>query len=267
MIEYLTNHGEIIASIAGIGTFITSLIAIFTLIEVKKQRLSMYKPDVLIKAFLVAISKSPLILEKDELVEYKSLDFNDHSNNYNDAEFSVVPYYKVNNLGLGVAKQIKCQWKFDHVRAIQLIEKKLPKNYTFSHEKALNLYFMSNIENEDFHLSFNANLNPHCIDYIAPINIQQHHHLHSVPKVIVLCHFLYLLFENKLLSKSGENFQYYDFDKIKFPNPVLQIEYLDLNNKKYKKSFKLKASAVTTQLEDILDLTKEFSYLNFEVKK
>ena len=52
MVDFLTQYKDFLLILAGIGTFISALIAVFTLIEVKKQRLSTYKPDVLIKSLM-----------------------------------------------------------------------------------------------------------------------------------------------------------------------------------------------------------------------
>ncbi|RKD94083.1 hypothetical protein [Marinifilum flexuosum] len=265
MIEFLIKYKELIVIFSGIGTFISALIAVFTLKEVKKQRLSLYQPDILIKSFLVSISKSPLHKENEELIEYKTCDFNDYSNNYNEIEFEVSSKYKIDNLGFGIAKNIKCTWQFDTKKAIKKIEKLLPTNYQFSWHKNLNLYFLNNLENEDFHYSANANIGRQEIDYISPINVQKNNHLHTIPEIVIFTHYLFLLFENNLTDKEGKNFNVFEFCDYKFPNPVLKVEYKDLNGKKYKYEYKFQLSAVDTQVQEKLDLTKEFAYLHFEL--
>lgn len=266
MIEFLLKNKELIAVLSGIGTFISAMIAVFTLKEVKKQRLSLYQPDILLKSFTVLISKSPLTKENEELLVYKVSDFNDYSKNYNLVDFDITPKYKVNNLGLGIAKHIKCKWDFDSEKAIKLISKLLPKDFHFSYHAKLNLYFLHNSKNEDFHYSANANISKNIIDYIPPINIQEHFHYHSIPEIIIFTHYLFLLFKNNLVEKNGDNFGIFEFNDYKFPSPTLNIEYRDINNKKYIKTYKFNISAVGTQVDDLLDLTKDFSYLQFEVK-
>ena len=265
MVDFLLQYKDLVLIFSGIGTFISSLIAIFTLVEVKKQRHSYYKPDILIKTFLVAISKSP-VLKKEELLEYKTCDFNDYSNNYNEVKYEVSAKYKVENLGFGIAKNVKCQWKFDAEKAIQLINKELPQKYSFSLHESLNLYFLRNSIDEDFYYSASANIEEHAIDYIAPINIHSHSHFHTVPDIIIYAHYLFLIFRVGLLEKEAQNFNIFRFKNYKFPIPSLIIEYRDLNNKKYKKKYKFELTAVTTQVNELLDMTKEFAYLEFEVK-
>ena len=266
VIEYLIKYQDAISILAGIGTFIASIVAVFTLVEVKKQRLAIYQPEVLIKSFLIAISKSPLLKESNELLEYKTLDFNDHSKNFDGTKFSVSTNYIVNNLGFGVASNVKCKWNFDYAKSIKLIEKVMPQRYSFSYYESLKTYFLNNMHNEEFQLSFNVNMEAVYIDYIAPISVEKHYHEHSIPRAITLCHYLYLLFVLGLNGRAGENFNHLDFSEYKFPTPKLEIEYFDINGKKYRRTFTFKVFAVTTQIDEKLDLTKEFGYLTFEVK-
>ncbi len=265
MFEFLIKYKELVVIISGIGTFISSLIAAFTLIEVKKQRLSLYQPDILIKSFLVAISKSPLQKKEDELMEYKTCDFNDYSNNYNEIGFEFFSKYKIDNLGFGTAKNIKCIWQFDTKKAIKKITEVLPSNYQFSSYKELDLYFLNDLDNENFHYSVNTKIDRQEIDYISPINIQKNNHLHTIPEIIIITHYLFLLFKNNLTDKKGENFLVFEFCNYKFPNPSLKVEYEDLNGKKYKNEYKFKLTAISTQVEKNLNLTKEFANLQFEL--
>ncbi len=265
MIKFLTDNKELVLILAGIGTFISSLIAIFTLKEVIKQRLSLYKPDILLKTFSVTISKSPLQREPEELLSYKVCNFNDYSINDNNTKFENSAKYKVENLGLGVAKNIKCEWQFNTKKAIKEIEKIMTLNYSLSYHKNLNLYFLVNLRDDEFHYSSFANINKQSIDYISPINIQQHYHYHTIPEIIIFTHYLFLLFKKNLVEMTGENFHIFSFEDYKFPEPILKIEYRDLNNKKHSNKYIFKLQAVSTQIQDTLDLTKEFCYLEFDL--
>jgi len=267
MIDFLIQHKDLFLIFAGIGTFISALIAVFTLIEVKRQRLSTYKPDVLIKAFLVSVSKSPFQRENEELLEYKVCDYNDYSVNFNETKFEVFPKYKVENLGFGVAKNVECRWNFDTKKAIKLIQEILPNEFSFSYHKSLNLYFLNNLTDENFHYSASANIECQNIDYIAPFNIQKHYQYHSIPQIIVFTHYLFLIFKNKLLEQNVENFNVFYFKDFQFPKPTLSIKYKDLNNKTYTKRYKFNIGAVETQAgNETLDTTKEFSYLTFTLE-
>ena len=263
--EFLLKYKELILVLAGIGTFVSAMIAVFTLYEVKKQRQSLYLPDILIKSFLVSISKSPLQKGNDELIEYKTSDFNDYSNNYNDTKFEVSAKYRVDNVGFGVAKNIVCKWQFDTKRAIKEINKIISHKFGFSWHEGLNIYFLNNSDNEAFHYSAHANIEKQVIDYITPISVQKHFHLHTIPEIIIFAHYLFLIFKNNLIEVSGENFNIFEFQEYKFPNPTLRIEYRDINDKKHKREYKFKVTAVDIQINEIMDLTTEFAYLEFEI--
>ncbi|GAB5523046.1 MAG: hypothetical protein Roseis2KO_09180 [Roseivirga sp.] len=225
----------------------------------------MYQPDILIKSFLVSVSKSPLLGESQDLLKYKVCDFNDYSNNFDEIDFDILAKYKVNNLGFGVAKNIKLTWRFDVPKAIKLIKKTLPNNYQFSWYQDLNTYFFNNLEDSNFHYSANANFNYQEIDYLSPINIKDHSHLHSIPEIIIYTHYLFLLFKSGLNEEVDEAFHVFEFSEHKFPSPLLQVEYSDLNGKKYRSKYKFKLTAVNMQNEEVKDLTKEFAYLGFHL--
>ena len=266
MIDFLTQYKDFLLIFTGIGTFISALIAVFTLMEVKKQRLSTYKPDVLIKAFTVSVSKSPLQKENDELLQYKVSDYNDYSVNFNELEFEISPKYKVENFGFGVAKNVECQWQFDTKKAIKLIQEILPNTYSFSFYEEINSYFLNNLLDSDFHYAENANIKCQNIDYIAPFNVQKHYQYHTIPPIIIFSHYLFLIFRNKLFEQNANNFHIFDFYDYKFPKPILSIKYNDLNNKTYQKKYKFKLNAVVTQINEELDMKTEFSYLTFELE-
>lgn len=154
MIKYLLDNKELINVLSGIGTFISSIIAVYTLKEVIKQRLSTYKPEILIKSFVVYINKSPLELKNEELLQYYSTNFNEYNNPENlENKYSVSCLYKVDNFGFGPAEKIRCTWKYDTEQALKLIEKELNEDYYFSQYEKLKYYFLINRKNDSFHFS------------------------------------------------------------------------------------------------------------------
>ncbi|MPM11635.1 hypothetical protein SDC9_57983 [bioreactor metagenome] len=264
MIEFLTKYQDVIGVFSGIGTFISALIAVFTLREVKKQRLSLYKPEILIKSFSVFISKSVLTIEEDELLQFKVSDHNEYSTSFKSVEYEVSTKYKVNNLGFGIAKNIICKWEFDIEKAINMLNEIMPQNYSLLHNKYINTYILK--FNDEYLYSANADIYQQDIDYVSPVNIQNHYHLHVVPEIIIFTHHLYLLLKHKLIKKNGDNFNYYEFNEAGFPKPALRIQFNDLNNKLYKRNFEFSVFAVATEPNVVLDLTQEFSYLLFKIE-
>ncbi|MDY3338691.1 hypothetical protein PG279_05815 [Riemerella anatipestifer] len=266
MTEFIIEHKEIINLLASVGSFISTIIALYTLIEVKKQRLSTYKPEILVKSFLVYINKSPLFLESDELLLFKTDNFNEYkSDKTKSKEYEISCLYKIENLGFGLAKSIKVTWSFDMERALKILDKELDKEFYFTQCKPLKYYFLKQKNNENFQISFmNKNKIIQTTDYITPISVKEHTHYHTIPKDIVTIHFLYYIFKNNLTEKNSKT--NYSSEFKNFPQIKMKIEYYDLNNKKYINKYKLKTSIVTTQHEDKIDMSREFGYLLFKIE-
>lgn len=266
MYEIILKHKEIVNIIASIGTFISAIIAVKTLLEVKKQRLSTYKPELFLKSFVVYIQKSPLFLNPNELILFKIENFNEYNNDEAlKKEFNISPLYKIENLGFGIAKNVKVTWTFDIAKALRILKKEFNQDFYLYEYKPLEYTFLKKKNNENFQIAFiNKNNIIQTTDYIPPINVKEHTHYHSIPKDITVLHFLYFIFKNKLTERINENYCNSDFTS--FPKIKMTVEYYDINNRKYTKKYKFKTSIITTQIEDKIDMTKEFGYLLFELE-
>lgn len=265
MFDFIIEHNETINLLASIGAFISGIIAIYTLVEVKKQRLSTYKPELLLKSFLVSIHKSPLCLDPGEILLFKTQNFNEYLVNDNKQEFSTYPKYKIENLGFGIAKNIKIIWDFNMQKALEILKTEMSEDYYFDQYKPLQYYFLSKKSDPQFQFSFiNNNKTTQTTDYIAPINVKEHTHYHSIPTDITTIHFLYFIFKNNLTNEINEN--NYSMELNDLPQIEMKVQYYDLNNKKYTRKYKFKTSITTTQIEDELDMKKEFGYLLFELE-
>lgn len=266
MIKFLINNKEIINIFSGIGTFLSSIIALYTLREIIKQRLSTYRPEILIKSFIVYINKSPLELEPEELLLYKTDNYNEYKESFEEnvnKKFGVSSLYKVENLGFGPAKKIKITWSYDTQKALDILEKLLPARYYFHQYKPLRYYFLIDKTNSNYHLSItNAYITNQSIDYLTPINIKEHSHYHSIPKEIILTYYLYFILKNNLIYPLSE-LHSRDNDFGLLPTPQLKLEYEDMNGKKYSKEYNFIISFVSTQLEEKMEMNKEFGYLLF----
>jgi hypothetical protein len=207
-----------------------------------------------------------LCLEPDELLLFKAENFNEYKDDKTQKkEFGVSSLYKIENLGFGIAKNIKVTWKFKMDRALQILEKEFTEDFYFSEYKPFKYYFLKRRSDDNFQMSFiNENRIIQTTDYITPINVKEHTHYHSIPKEITILHFLYYIFKNNLIKEINENSYTFDFDD--FPKVEMIVEYYDLNNKKYTNKYKFKTSIITTQIEDEIDMNKEFGYLLFELE-
>src|ERR1700759_2073528 len=74
LLELITNYifnNEFITTLAQVGTFISAIISLYTLREVKKQRLVTYRPELFIKSFCIIPTFNPLF-NRTKMLEYKA---------------------------------------------------------------------------------------------------------------------------------------------------------------------------------------------------
>lgn len=252
------------------ATFVSALVAIGTLIQVKKQREATYKPELILKPLVITIHESPLFTPIDEVHKFSFSDFNDHSINSNELTEHFSIKYRFHNLGLGIAKNIKAYWKFDFESAIEIIEDLMTgSDYSFSrHNKTVYLQHKS----DNIHYSCNINDTPHYTDVIPPASVYENTYYDSVPNEIIYTHILYSTFKYNLTSRRIADPNMYEEFKA-FPKPSIYIEYSDLNNKKLLKELDLKMTIISTpqfenkEMSEYLDLTKPCMMLYLEIEK
>lgn len=281
MVDFFLQNKEIINILSGIGTFISALIAIYTLSEIQKQRLSTYKPELLIKSFIVYINKSPLIKQNEELIKYKVENFNEYDKkpfkNKDGDEYSVSPLFKIENYGFGPAKKIILTWRYNVEKAVHEINKVLYDEYYFHEYRdkgktsffeesdRMHYYFLKKKDDDEFQISFyNKKKVIQGIDYLPPINVEEHSHYHTIPSEIIKSYYTYFLFKNKLIEKRSKHLFGNEIKEL--PQVSLEMQYEDINGKTYTKNFNFKLSVIITQLDDYIDTDKEFGYLHFEIE-
>lgn len=256
MIDCILKYKDLIAAFAGIGTFIYAIIALYTLREVKKQRLSMYKPELFLKSFCIIPTFNPLSNKnREELLEYKLTNYNDYSESTNKAEPNISPLYKLENIGFGVAKDVKCEWEFDYKKAINKIQEYISDDYELYFQSFF--YGIRKKNDDEFHRSATIleKGETQNIDYIPPIHIANHHHKHVIPSIILFSHIYYLIFKHNLIAQTYSRFDGEDY--VDFPKVKLKLTYKDVNNKVYKKKYCLSISAISPTIEEPLNTDNE----------
>lgn len=144
-------------------TFATTLIILFTLFEMSRQRKNSYKPHIVIpKQFIYAKTK------KDPFSDIWSLN---SLKDISSKKLEKIKDYTISlyNLGLGPAKNIEMTWKFDEdiIKKIKKISKKndmllvINKNFISVESEKRNIYH-----------AVNRNLEDHR-DYLLPSNISK----------------------------------------------------------------------------------------------
>ena len=225
MIEFLNKYETVLNLIASFGVLISALVAFFTVYEIKKQRLSLYKPDILLKSFIVSITKSPLQHSSNELIKYKVGDLNDTKQNIHKLDFQLEPRFKFENLGFGIAKRIKCKWQFDEKKALQKINEFIPNKYEIRSNESWKTLELIKKEKQIVQWTCwsELNFNKNEINYIAPININEHYHYLNIPDIVLFMHWLFLLFKEDLIESKAYNFYNLDFKENGFPLPKLTV--------------------------------------------
>lgn len=258
------NWVDLINISASIGAFVSAVVAVVTLREIKKQRESTYKPELVMRSLNIGISKSPFCLGEDEILEYKVSNFNDYSTNYNEVKNSTFAGYLLNNLGFGIAKKVTCTWIYDHEKAIEELRNVIGEDFRINHHTGS--YYLEDLKDDNFFYSANYSFDfgPDFTEYIAPVSVEKNFNFHSVPRVILFTHYLYLIFEFQIHTTVPQQFGVYEFESL--PKPRLEIEYFDLNDKKYKKTISFKIVAVASQIGDVINPNEEFCMLQFNVE-
>lgn len=189
-------------------SILTSGVLFWTLLEIKKQRESMYKPDLCVPSQIFYASKnSNDFIWKRGLKEFK---------------------LKISNIGLGTAKNIRIVWEYKLNEMIEII-KKIDKESQFKIKKGDNFL---EIETENMHKSINLQ----CLsfnDWYLKNNDSIEISFSSVYADLFSIFNYLLIKEQKIIFSQYHN---------KFPFPRIKISYEDIGNRKITKTILLKIS-------------------------
>lgn len=219
--------------IAAVATAIAAYLTYKTLKEVKKQRESMYMPDIIIeeKRFYIYTAK------KNDISSFCEFTLEKKDQNYTAKEFKISKLQiDIFNIGLATAKNIKVTFKFDIDKAISIIEK---MNKNMSSEKAINIIKTRNgiefkggtksIASGSVH--FTKNQLHSTINHVLPINISNSSYKIELPQFIL-----------ELYSNIISQFWILDSKTIEmeeFPLIEINFTFFDIGNKKHKKKYQL----------------------------
>lgn len=264
MIEIINSYKPLIEIIANFVTLFAIIIAFYTLREIKKQRESIYKPELFLDTFCFLTLNNPFLLEHS-LNSYRTTKYNERNKNSSGKEYINV-HYKLENLGFGFAKSIECKWEFDYQKAFEELVKIMPKEYKF--EKSLDNYLLLNELDLSYIKSFRpSDLEIKRIDFIQPsVNGKSTKKL-VMPSIIVDSYLYFLLFKYNLTKKTGVNFDFENFKSM--PKIKIKIKYKDLLNKTHYKILNVNIESACSQINDdnSLDTEKNFSVFYVNVKE
>lgn len=267
LLNELLKNKSLIEILAAVGTFISALIGLYTLFEIKKQRKSTYKPELFLDSFYFELISNPFFVEKEGLMRFKINDKTKKKKEKVDEEDEpnknpIYVNYTLENLGFGFAKLIECKWEFDFNKAIKELKKIAPEDIIWD-----KLFELITIERKDgFYDSFSPeDLKAQKIDFIAPHNRNKEKKTETFPHSIIKIYVYYLIFKYNLYLIEAKNFHYEEFKSL--PQIKLKLSYKDLNGEIYRKTLKLKLNAFSYQIEEIMDCRKKVSGFSVEVRE
>lgn len=231
-LEFFTK-AEWISIFSAIVTFTTALIALLTVREIKKQREHSYHPDINISNFDFYVYKYDDELNILDLEEEKNY-YLFYSKDRLQEDYPITGYNELkigfNNIGFGVAKDIKYEWGFDFDIALKLLQNS-DKQLNFSFENDdddLNIVYPP-LNIDWFYTLYEENIGDD-INFILPYSIENRIIEATIPKYFLD---LYWLFMAKGIMP----------DSIKinsdFPPLNLKIEYTNIHGKQISKKFTL----------------------------
>ncbi len=230
------HFDNIINIITGIGTMTASLIALFTLFELKRQRKESNRSEPFVKSTFVFIyglkageyyfpfCYSPKKLDEEKIQDYSLTDW--------DFNLELV------NVGFRSAKNIILNWNFSFKKAIDLIEK-YNKDGLFKinlDDKVLDIIFVkSGYSQTDLFIN---QMNKQLFDFLLNSTSESFHSISlRFPIVVLELYSIYLCLifgyyknEKSIMRK---------FDIPDFPVLKLLLQYKDIAGVQYSKNFNL----------------------------
>jgi hypothetical protein len=104
---------ELVTAVSSFAALLTAIIVFFTLIEMKRQRQSAYKPDLMFKPIRFSFSADFF-----DVLDYKIASQKDDDDSKNE---QYKPTGQIYNIGLGSAKNLYPTLHFDYRKAIKLV--------------------------------------------------------------------------------------------------------------------------------------------------
>ncbi len=258
------NIENCINNLAGIGTFISSIIALIALREIIRQRRAMYRPSLLLNEFSLSVKGNPRVNPKN-LYYYKLHNLHEPEDLTDKTPHSISSQIFLENIGFGIANQVNYKWEFDYKKAIKILcelDSDLKYKFNFT-EKSVML-----TRNEQYYESYRFDDigNERKIDFIKPENLQLNRKPLSIPMIITGIHMDYVLVKNKMNSEICKKFEFEDYKK--FPKPKLTVSYKDIAGKEYKSTYKFSLTCGNSfyQKHDFeIDTNTDFAFLTFKL--
>ena len=223
-------HTQISCNLIDLAIFITAISALLTaiinigmLIESNKQRVSAYRPQLVLKEeefFLSLRNNLPLIWSHEELAPGQILKTEGFIN------------LNLFNIGLGAAKELQVDWEFPLKKILRDI-KEHPFKSSINIDYSCDYFLSVKVSDRE---SWAVNFTSHSsrFDYLLPANTNNQSLKIKFPRdYLILLSILFYL-DSKDFENS-ENKEAYNF--IPFPKFCLKLRYRDIGNKEHQLDF------------------------------
>jgi hypothetical protein len=234
----LITTKDFISVLSDIGTFLSAFIAMITIFEIKRQRLSSYKPEIILDSF-VSKFYADNFLSNDDNFSYITQKYS-QNNKKKYIESKKYPFvnYLLQNIGFGTAKYIEGFWEFDYSKASKILEKYLPSDFVLEENDDDGFCFWN--EKGDYWIFFSdfSLKRKQSIDFLLQEANGENGKGESIPEIITHSYAYYAILKHDLkVGLNQELHVYEEFDEM--PKPIFKVTYKDFNNKKYIKKFEL----------------------------
>lgn len=233
-------------------TLLTTIIALLTINEMRKQRVHSYFPDINMANFSFYVYKGDFDEENKSVYLYsykKRKKENSKIGGFNELKIGI------NNVGFGVAKNVRWNWTFDIENAKEIIcddkSIKWEKNEDFIIVDSIlqNIEWAFDIDEDNIGGSFN---------FILPYGNENRETEIVIPDYFINLYWLYMVnqISGKEQTKSIQD---------SFPLLELIVKYTDIHSNQLSKTFliEIKFDMIATPKED----TKELAKFRFEISE
>jgi hypothetical protein len=238
--------------IAGLSTLFAAIFVLFTLFEMKAQRLSTYKPAIFVKNSTIMVKwdkepQGPLDFSIEGKYAVESDEKNDHSKGF-----------ECYNIGLGAAQRIHISYTFNLQKMIEKIkelDKDLKVPIKFQNSALV-------IGNKRHLRAYPEEITDKIhIDYLLPTNIDSIPTYIPLPELFTDLFSVYLYLLMNSLEKSDES-----SNKIAEVNKCnMIIKYQDIGNEQYIKKHEIELFLMMSQGDAIQKITG--SWINIKVRE
>ena len=205
---------EWISLASSLGTLSAALVALFTLLELFRQRKASYKPDLCILQRYFDL-KGGECGQKNIALDWSVC------HEFTKGDLSAPSIHLV-NIGFGAAKKVEAKWVFDYENLMKDVNHLAQKHHQGFYIEKENSFLKLKSENNGFY-HVNAEMNIREYEYLLPLS-------HDSGREIVLPPSYTMLLSMYLSLWAKEHFS---FQEIEVPTIKLELNYQDIGKGKH----------------------------------